>query len=128
MSRAKQTSKRKRLKKTAPVLGAAAGLSLSLGASAGAAPEMLTPSTGARHELILAEEELSDVSLATFFVFDKENTAVFRPNIQFARGCGGGCGGGGCRGCGGCGGGCARGCGGYACGLFGGDSTALAAL
>jgi len=53
--------------------------------------------SGARHELILAEEELSDVSLATFFVFDKENTAVFRPNIQFARGCGGGCGGGGCR-------------------------------
>ena len=72
MSRAKQTSKRKRLKKTAPVLGAAAGLSLSLGASAGAAPEMLTPSTAARHELILAEEELSDVSLATFLSLTKK--------------------------------------------------------
>jgi len=47
MSQAKQASKRKRFKKAAPVLGAAAGLSLSLasGASAGPAANMLTPST-----------------------------------------------------------------------------------
>ena len=104
MSRAKQSPSRKRLKKAAPVLGAAAGLSLSLasGASAGPTPDMPTPGAGAGHEIILAEEEISDVSLATFYVFDKENTATFRPNIQLARGgCGGGCGGGGCRGCGG---------------------------
>src|SRR3984885_15106491 len=53
---------------------------------------------------VLGEEEMADVSLATFHVFDKENgTGNF---MQVARGCG--CGG--CRGCGG-GGGC-RGCGG----------------
>ena len=103
MSHAKQVSKRKRFKKVAPVLGAAAGLSLSLasGASAGPATEMRTPSTGAGHEIIPGEEEISDVSLATFCVFDKESTPTLRPNIQLARGgCGGGCGGG-CRG-GGC--------------------------
>ena len=109
MSHAKQSPNRKRLKKAVPVLGAAAGLSLSLasGASAVPTPHMPTPDAGAGHEIILAEEEISDVSLATFFVYDKENTATFRPNIQLARGgCGGGCGGGGCRGCGGGGGGC----------------------
>jgi hypothetical protein len=108
MSHAKQVSKRKRFKKVAPVLGAAAGLSLSLasGASAGPATEMRTPSTGAGHEIIPGEEEISDVSLGTFCVFDKESTPTLRPNIQLARGgcgggCGGGCRGGGCRGCGG---------------------------
>jgi hypothetical protein len=102
VSHAKQSSDRKRLKKAAPVLGAAAGLSLSLASGASAAPalHMPTPVAGAGHEIILAEEEISDVSLATFFVYDKESTATFRPNIQLARG-GGGCGGGGCRGCGG---------------------------
>ena len=60
---------------------------------------MPTPGAGAGHEIILAEEEISDVSLVTFYVFDKENTAPFRPNVQLARGgCGGGCGGGGCGG------------------------------
>ena len=45
-------------------------------------------------EFILAEEEVSDVSLATFYVFDKENAGPFRPSVLLARGgCGGGCGG-----------------------------------
>ena len=123
MSHAKQSSNRKRLKKAVPVLGAAAGLSLSLAGGAPAAPAagMAPPRTGAGHEIILAEEEISDVSLATFYVFDKEDSATFRPNIQLARGgCGGGCGGGGCRGCGGggCGGCGCRGCAG--CGGCGG--------
>ena len=97
MSRAKQSPSRKRFKKAVPVLGAAAGLSLSLasGASAGPAPHMPTPAA-AGHEIILAEEEISDVSLATFSVYDKENSAPFPPDVQLARG---GCGGGGCRGC-----------------------------
>jgi hypothetical protein len=102
VSRAKQSPNRKRLKKAVPVLGAAAGLSLSLasGASAGPTPHMPTSGAGAGQEIILAEEEISDVSLATFYMFDKENSAAFRPNFQLARGgCGGGCGG--CRGCGG---------------------------
>jgi hypothetical protein len=114
MSRAKQALERKRRRKALPVLGAA-GLSFSLvsGASGGPTVNLPTPNTGASHEITLAEEEISDVSLATFYVFDKENAGTFRPNMQLVRGggCGGGgCGGGGCRGCGG-GGGC-RGCGG----------------
>ena len=69
MSHAKQSSDRKRLKKAAPVLGAAAGLSLSLASGSPAGP--------APHRIILAEEEVSDVSLATFYVFDKEKPGAF---------------------------------------------------
>jgi len=113
----KQIPKRKRRRKAVPVLGAA-GLSLSLasGASGGPAVNMPTQKVEASHEIVLAEEEISDVSLATFYVFDKENIGAFRPGVQLARGgCGGG-GCGGCRGCGGCGCGGFRGCGG--CGGF----------
>jgi hypothetical protein len=132
MSRVKQVSKRKRLTKTAkaagvPALGAA-GLSLSLiGSASGSAlptanvPQ--SPNTAPDQRFVLGEEEMVDVSLATFHLFDKENgTGRF---TQIARGCGcGGCrgcgGGGGCRGCGGGGGcrGCAgcRGCGCAGCG------------
>ena len=49
---------------------------------------------------MLSEEEISDVSLGTFYVFDKENAG--KSGEQYAqRGCGG------CRGCRGCRG-CAR--------------------
>ena len=126
MPRAKQASKRKAGTKAVPVLGAA-GLSLSLagGASAaasGPAADMATlKNTTQLHEITLAEEEISDVSLATFYVFDKENNGTLQGGmLQLARG-GGGCGhggGGGCRGCGGrgCGiGGCGWGCGGCGC-------------
>src|ERR1700688_41051 len=108
MSHAKQASKRKRRSKALPVWGPA-GLSFSLasGASGGPAGNMPAPNTGVSHEITLAEEEISDVSLATFYVFDKENAGALRPGVQLVRGgCGGGCGGGGCRGCGGGGGGC----------------------
>ena len=55
---------------------------------------------------MLDEEEISDVSLATFYLFDKEDLGTSRPGVQLAAfrggcGCGHGCGGGGCRGCGG---------------------------
>jgi hypothetical protein len=30
------------------------------------------------HEIPLGEEEIADVSLATFYVFDKENTGPWR--------------------------------------------------
>ena len=54
------------------------------------------------HEITLAEEEISDVSLATFYVFDKENAGAFRPGVlRLTMGGGGGCAG--CAGCGGCG-------------------------
>jgi hypothetical protein len=111
----KQTPKRKRRKKAVPVLGAA-GLTLSLASGASAAPaaNLPAPTFDPSHEIFLAEEEISDVSLATFYVFDKENTGPFRPGLQLVRGgCGGGCG---CRGCGGGGCGGFRGCGGGGCG------------
>jgi hypothetical protein len=95
MSRAKQASKPKRLKKAIPVLGAA-GLSLSLSLASGApaatgglVADVLTPTTGVSHEITLAEEEISDVSLATFYVSDKENVGTFRHLVKFAHaGCG----------------------------------------
>jgi hypothetical protein len=120
MSRVKQASKRKRLTKAVgvPALGAA-GLGLSLVGSASAsalatADVPQSPNTTPNQRFVLSEEEIADVSLATFHLFDKESgTGGF---TQLARGCGG-ChgGGGGCRGCGGGG----RGCGGRGCGCRG---------
>jgi hypothetical protein len=100
MLHAKQALKPKRKSRVVPVLGAA-GLSLSLASGTSAAPaaDMLMRNTGTSHEITLAEEEIFDVSLATFYVVDKENAQTFRPGRQLAMG--GGCGCGGC-GCGGC--------------------------
>jgi hypothetical protein len=125
MLHAKRAAKRKRRNKAIPVLGAAGLLSLASGPfaqAAGPAANLPTRTIEPRHELILSEEEVFDVSLATFYVFDRENTALDSPGFQLVRGgCGGGghgCGGGG-HGCGGCGHGCGcRGCGG--CHAFGG--------
>jgi hypothetical protein len=102
MPRTRQTSKRATRKEVVPVVGAV-GVSLSLASGASAAPAVAaadvpswdtTPS-----QLALSEEEIADVSLGTFYVFDKENAEI--PGQQYAQ-----------RGCGGCGGcrGCARGC------------------
>ena len=76
-----------------PVLGAA-GLSLSLAsgasaASGGAAAEVLTRNTGVTQEITLREEEICDVSLATFYVFDKDSVGRLRPRLRLAAG--GGC-------------------------------------
>jgi hypothetical protein len=130
MLHAKHASKRKRRSKSLPVLGAT-GLSLSLagGASAtgGLAEDVpTTRNTAMNHEIILSEEEIFDVSLATFYVFDKENKPELGQPLRLAAGrCGGGCGcggrGGGCGGrgcgCGGCAG--ARGCAGFGHGCGG---------
>ena len=112
MARQKQSSKR--IKAALPALGAA-GLTFSMvgGASAAAVPAndaTQTTNYTPNHQVTLGEEEIADVSLATFYVFDKESTAAAKDgNIQLARGCGcRGCGG--CRGCRGCRG-CGRGCG-----------------
>jgi hypothetical protein len=122
MARAKQASKRSRSRKALPVWGAA-GMSLAMasGASAAVVPGEKAPSQARLPVITLGEEELSDVSLSKFFVYDREATASSRLGVQYAQRCGGGRGcGGGCRGCGGagrCGGGgcavarCAR-CGG----------------
>jgi len=118
MPRAKQVSKRITAQNTVPVLGAA-GLSLLAG-GASAATVPVTDATVAagivpNSQVTLGEEELADVSLSTFYAFDKEATESLDGNVQLARGgCGHGCGG---RGCGGCGG---RACGGLGCGCLGG--------
>ena len=112
MARAKQASKQKRRKTVLPAWGAA-GMSLAMagGASAAVAPTANTPSHGVVPPpvITLGEEEISDVSLSTFYVFDKENAATPQVGEKVAWGCRcGGCRCGGCRcgwrGCGGCGG------------------------
>ena len=70
MPQAKQSSKQKRRSKALPVLGAA-GLSLSLAGSASAVPggpavNLPTSGNGDGNQVFLGEEEISDVSLATF--------------------------------------------------------------
>src|SRR5262245_62576147 len=96
MSRAKQASKRKSRGCAVPLLGAA-GLSLSMASGAPAA----TVGPVLSHEITLGEEEISDVSLATFYVFDKENPRADLLRVGHGHGCGGhghgcgcGCGGG----------------------------------
>src|ERR1700746_3325448 len=105
MSHTKHAPKKKRGRRAAPLLGGA-GMSLAL---AGGAFAKTSPSddTAGRHEITLHEEEISDVNLATFYVFDKENARTSKVSEKLAWGCRG-CGGCGCRGCGGCGG--CRGC------------------
>src|SRR5262245_19135483 len=112
MARTKQVSKRKRRRVGLPTLGAA-GVSLVMaGGAAANAPTANVPSlqdTSLRPVITLAEEEIADVSLGTFYVFDKENDSQLGQGIRLAaaRGCGhcGGCGG--AARCGGCAGHCA---------------------
>ena len=118
----KQAAKHARTTNAAAVtaLGAAGlGLSLAGSASASTIPTADIPQSdniSPNQRFVLGEEEMADVSLATFHLFDKENAGS---NVQLAvvvvrRGCGGcracrGCGVvRGCGGCGGCGGCCAR--------------------
>ena len=83
MSRVKQVPKWKRLAKAAgvPILGAA-GLGLSLVGSASALATADLPqslNTTPNQRFVLGEEEMADVSLATFHLFDKENAGS---NVQ----------------------------------------------
>src|ERR1700746_2796933 len=95
MPRVKQASKQKRTTKatTVKVLGAAGlGLSLASSASASTMPAAGLPqsdSTSPNQRFVLGEEEMADVSLATFHLFDREN---FGGGVQLARGGCGGCG------------------------------------
>ena len=101
MSQVKQVPKWKRLTKAAGV-PALAGLGLSLVGSASASalatadlPQSLNTTPNQR--VVLGEEEIVDVSLATFHVFDKENgTGGFTRLAMGAGGCGCGTG----KGCG----------------------------
>jgi hypothetical protein len=132
MARAKQASKRKHSRPTLPVWGAA-GMSLAMAGSASAAVlhgEKATPQT-MPPVITLGEEELSDVTLSKFFVYDREATNSSKLGVQIAqrcgrcggcaaRGCGGRCGGCGIARCARCGVGCAvRRCGGCGVGWWG---------
>jgi hypothetical protein len=144
MRRVDKASRKKRPTKAAAVtVLSAAGLGLTVCGSASGSTVPITDisrsdNNAPKQRFVLGEEEMQDVSLATFHLFDRENVGSA---IQLARGgcggcgcgygggggCGHGCGGGGCRGCGGFGGcghvgfvGC-RGCGGFrGCGGCGG--------
>ena len=113
MPHTKQASKRRSRAKTVTVLGVAGALSLASGqsrAAVSAAGDIPIETTAPL--ITLGEEEISDVSLSTFYVFDNENAGAHRRGLQLAkrtRGHGGsavhrGCGGCAvaCGGCGGC--------------------------
>src|SRR5215471_14018287 len=102
MRRVKQasrsTSRRRQVAKAAvPALGAA-GLTFSLAgsASASAVPTgdiQQGPNPAPGQAMALDDEELADISLATFHLFDNENSATGVQVAVVVRGCGG------CRGC-----------------------------
>ena len=87
MPRTKQASKRTTRKEVVPVMGAV-GVSLLAGSAsaATAVPPENTPwrETGTP-QITLNEEEIADVSLGTFYVFDKENAGTPRAGEQYAR-------------------------------------------
>src|SRR3984893_5439043 len=97
MSRSKQTSKGRGRRRVVTALGVAGALSLAGGASASISSTGDKPTQNTA-PVILAEEEISDVSLSTFYVFDKENAGARSVRVAAHGGCGRGCGG---RGCGG---------------------------
>ena len=105
MSQAKRTSRGKRPSKAVSVLGIAG---MSLAASTGGSPADIPPATfaaptvGSVADMLwqstapfqipaLDDEEISDVSLATFHLFDNENPGNSGSGIQLAvrSGCGG---------------------------------------
>ena len=70
----KRSSIGKRRSKALPALGFA-GMSLSMASGVCASTSEASANTSPpsqKHEILLGEEEISDVSLATFYVFDKE--------------------------------------------------------
>jgi len=99
MTRTKKISKRRRQHTALPIFGAAgASLAMASGASAAAVPPEQGPSQAraAPYSIaVLDEEEISDISLATFYVLDRESASLGE-RIQLAQRR---CGGGGCRGC-----------------------------
>jgi hypothetical protein len=127
MTRVKQASKQKRTTKAAAMkmLGAA-GLGLSLAGSASASTLATANVSQSANVLpdqafILGEEEIADVSLTTFHLFDKESVGSRFQHMAQGWGCRG-CRGCGCRGCG-CGGCRGCGCGGGTSGYGGGDAS-----
>jgi hypothetical protein len=122
MPQVKQAARQKRTTKAAAMTAfGAAGLGLVGSASASAIPTTdiaQCDNTSPNARLVLGEEEMADVTLATFHLFDKEDIGIGVQEVAVVvRGCGGcrgcrACRGcrvwRGCGGCGGCGGCCAR--------------------
>ena len=100
----KRATPRKRRSNVVLALGAA-GLSLSLASGASAAISGMNGASSAPVSKQLYEEEISDISLATFRVFDRENAGTHGRRTRLAMAAGG------CAGCAGCG--CACGIGLY---------------
>src|SRR5215469_2244040 len=75
---------RKGRRKAVTVLGVAGALSLVGGAS-GAAVGPPSDTLTANTTVTLYEEEISDVSLSTFYVFDHENAGARRPSLRLAQ-------------------------------------------
>src|SRR5262249_12895843 len=95
MAYAKRASKRQRRMMALPAWGAA-GISLAMGGSTSAAvaPTADTPSRGTTLPSVtmLGEEEISDISLSTFYVFDKEaGGKSLGQRVAFGCRAGGGC-------------------------------------
>jgi|SRR5215472_3766184 len=94
MSHGKQNSKRRNSKRrdskhkgrtnALTVLGVAGALSLAGGAS-GAAVGPPGDTLTANATVTLHEEEIFDVSLSTFYVFDRENAGASRPDLRLAQ-------------------------------------------
>src|SRR6516164_185115 len=87
MPHTKQASKRRSRAKTVTVLGVTGALSLAGGesrAAVNAAGDIPIETTAPL--ITLGEEEISDVSLSTFYVFDNENAGAHRRGLQLARG------------------------------------------
>src|SRR5215467_1724258 len=94
MAQAKRALKRKRRSIALPALGAAgASLMMANGASSATAPTATSlQDTLLRPVITLDEEEIADVSLGTFYVFDKENESQLGQGIRLVAGRCGRCG------------------------------------
>ena len=93
----KRSSIGRRRSKALPALGLA-GMSLSMASGACASTSEASANTSLpsqKQEILLGEEEISDVSLATFYVFDKENAGApplyQKPGLAAGGGAGCGC-------------------------------------
>src|SRR6201984_3858361 len=94
----KPCSKSKRRSKALPALSfAGASLSMASGACASTSEASANTPPTSQSQNFLGEEEIFDVSLSTFYVFDKENGGAAPPaqHLKLARGGSGGCGPGG---------------------------------
>ena len=95
MTMLKRSRKTNRRSKALPALGFA-GVSLSMASGACASTSEASANTPppSQNKIFLGEEEISDVSLATFYVFDKENAGPppLSQKLRLAAGGGAGCG------------------------------------